>query len=403
MEGNATGGIADVIIDKAGEEQPVKTPIVVVAGLGRNFFPVPPAILQGTTAMFAADAPRVETGSFSLPLKQVVGACDLYSFEMELDAPELAFQATRVSTADNWHLRNVGLAVAVHQGTSTERTHKTKASLHASNPFGLHRPHGANFTYSAGRLRVRKQDHRRVHHVDGRIPRPDQTGSRKYDPAAREIARDTHVEPHCCASCGSRNAVYWKLFSGVLPPNSDPVGIGCTNTTIQISVGDRVERSLVGMTRIMLVDGDLPKYLWGGLMKTTAYLSNRSPLSALGMETPYSKRFGKEADLSLKIIGAWASVHLETYTKTSDNKALEGRLCGYCQESKAYRVYSPPKRKVVDSRNVVFIQKPLHIVSPPQDSDYHDTGWRTMNDNDELYNNDDNPVRDIGTIHRVST
>ena len=121
------------------------------------------------------------------------------------------------------------------------------------------------------------------------------------------------------------------------------------------------------------------------------------------METPYSKRFGKEADLSLKIIGAWASVHLETYTKTSDNKSLEGRLCGYCQESKAYRVYSPPKRKVVDSRNVVFIKKPLHIVSPPQDSDYHDTGWRTMNGNDELYNNDDNPVRDIGTIHRVST
>ena len=67
------------------------------------------------------------------------------------------------------------------------------------------------------------------------------------------------------------------------------------------------------MTRSLLLDSDLPKYFWGQLMLTAAYLSNRSPHSALGMETPYKKLYGKEADLSLlKIIGARAFVHIET-------------------------------------------------------------------------------------------
>lgn len=55
--------------------------------------------------MFAAEASRIETDSFVLPLKQVTGTRDLYSFDMEMDAPKLALQATRINTADNWHRR----------------------------------------------------------------------------------------------------------------------------------------------------------------------------------------------------------------------------------------------------------------------------------------------------------
>ena len=38
--------------------------------------------------------------------------------------------------------------------------------------FGLHQSDGVSFTYSAGRLRLREQDHRRVHQVDRSIPHP---------------------------------------------------------------------------------------------------------------------------------------------------------------------------------------------------------------------------------------
>ena len=45
-------------------------------------------------------------------------------------------------------------------------------------------------------------------------------------------------------------------------------------------------------------------YLWGRLMLTAAFLSNRSSHSVLGIETPYKNLYGEEAGLSLvKIIG----------------------------------------------------------------------------------------------------
>ena len=47
LEGDATGVITGTITDKAGVKQPVKIPIVVAPGLGRNLFSVPQAMLQG--------------------------------------------------------------------------------------------------------------------------------------------------------------------------------------------------------------------------------------------------------------------------------------------------------------------------------------------------------------------
>ena len=118
-----------------------------------------------------------------------------------------------------------------------------------------------------------------------------------------------------------------------------------TNTSSQIGVNERIGRTLAGMTRSLLLDSGLPKYLWGELMLTAAYLSNRSLNSALGMEAPHKKLYGKEGDLSLlKIIGARAFVHIEIYTEKLGNKAWEGRLCGYSQESKDYRLYNPETR-----------------------------------------------------------
>ena len=105
LEGDATGVITGTITDKAGVEQPVKILIVVVPGLGCNLFSALQATLQGAITTFAADASRIETDSFVLPLKHMRGTRDLYSFDLELDTPDLALQATRIHTADNWHRR----------------------------------------------------------------------------------------------------------------------------------------------------------------------------------------------------------------------------------------------------------------------------------------------------------
>ena len=94
-------------------------------------------------------------------------------------------------------------------------------------------------------------------------------------------------------------------------------------------------------------------------MMTAAYLPNRSPHSALGGATPYSKMHQKSPDLSrLRTIGARAFVHHERYRKKLEDRAFEGKLCGYGLDSQTYRVFNPSTQTVVESRNFTFIESP---------------------------------------------
>ena len=54
----------------------------------------------------------------------------------------------------------------------------------------------------------------------------------------------------------------------------------------------------------------------------------------------------------------------KTHTKKLEDRSWEGRLCGYSQDTKAYRIYNEKTNKV-ESRNVVFIETPSKLVSPP--------------------------------------
>ena len=136
-----------------------------------------------------------------------------------------------------------------------------------------------------------------------------------------------------------------------------------TNTPQQIGVSERDGQTLAGVTRCLLKDGDFPPSMWGELMLTAAYLLNRSPHSALGGATPYSKLHNKLPDLSgLRVIGARAFVHHERYRKKLDDRAFEGKLCGFGLDSQTYRILNPSNGAVVESRNVTFIESPPRSV-----------------------------------------
>ena len=62
-------------------------------------------------------------------------------------------------------------------------------------------------------------------------------------------------------------------------------------------MSERDRRTLAGIPRCLLVDSGLPKFLWGGLNFTSAYLANRIPHLALNMGTPYRTLHGKEATI----------------------------------------------------------------------------------------------------------
>lgn len=174
-----------------------------------------------------------------------------------------------------------------------------------------------------------------------------------------------------------------------------------TNTPQQNGISERDGRTILNMTRCLLQGANLPKWLWGEVCCTAVYIVNRLPHSALKFDTPYFRMFGEQASLShLRVIGARTFVHHETHRSKLEDKAWEGQLVGYSKDSRAYRIYNSRTRRVVESRNVTFIETPdvplpaaavYHDSDAPPDSDSggNINGINNGNDNQDIYNGND--------------
>ena len=149
-----------------------------------------------------------------------------------------------------------------------------------------------------------------------------------------------------------------------------------TNTPQQNGVSERDGQTLTQITRCLMKDSSFTPSMWVELIFMAAYLSNRSPHSALGGATPYFRMRNKESDLSrLRAIGVRAFIHRETYTRKLDDRAFEGKLWGFSQDSRAYRIYNPAKGTVVESRNMTFLETPAYSLPLGVTSeDYHYKG-----------------------------
>ena len=98
------------------------------------------------------------------------------------------------------------------------------------------------------------------------------------------------------------------------------------------------------------------------------FLGKKAPHSAIGMLSPYKVLHGTELDLRLlRVVGARAFVHIEKPSPTLDVKAVEGRLVGYTNNSKSYRVYNPVIQRIMESRNIIFIETLPRLLPPPSE------------------------------------
>ena len=136
-----------------------------------------------------------------------------------------------------------------------------------------------------------------------------------------------------------------------------------TNTPQQNSMSERAGRTVCSMIRCLLVDSGLPSKLWGESMLTATYLCSRMPHPGLDMETPFKRLYGMEVNLwYLKVFGARAFVHIKD-AKKLEPKSWKGLLCGFSEdEALSYRVWNPKTCRVVESRNVTFIETPPHLI-----------------------------------------
>ena len=151
-----------------------------------------------------------------------------------------------------------------------------------------------------------------------------------------------------------------------------PLEYASTDTPQQSGMSERVGRTLAAMVGCLLAESGLPRFLWGEVIFTAAFLGNRASHSAISMQSPFKMLNGTEPDLRLlRVTGVRAFVHIETYTKKLKLKAVEAWLVGYSKSSKSYRIYNPATRRIMESRNIIYIETasrlhpPLSEETPP--------------------------------------
>ena len=138
-------------------------------------------------------------------------------------------------------------------------------------------------------------------------------------------------------------------------------------TPEQNGVAERLNRTIVEKVRAMLQEAGLPPYLWAEAANTACYLRNRSP--AAGIEkTPFELFWGRKPSVGhLRTFGCTAFVQIPKDNRTKLQPTSEkGRLVGYDNESKAYRVLVRGTIKI--SRDVVFDERLPKALSSGQSS-----------------------------------
>jgi hypothetical protein len=97
------------------------------------------------------------------------------------------------------------------------------------------------------------------------------------------------------------------------------------------------------VVKTMIHDQDIPTHLWDEATRKIFYVQNRLSHSALGFKTPEEMFSGKKSELShLKIFGCPVFIHILKERRTKlDPSGKKGIFVGYCEVSKAFKIYIP--------------------------------------------------------------
>nr|GEW48568.1 retrovirus-related Pol polyprotein from transposon TNT 1-94 [Tanacetum cinerariifolium] len=151
-----------------------------------------------------------------------------------------------------------------------------------------------------------------------------------------------------------------KFKNQVLKEYFDDVGISHQTSSVktphQNEVVERRNRTLVEVSRTMLIFSYALLFLWGEVIATVCYTQNRSIIHRRFNKTPYKLINGKKSDISF--IHVFRAL---CYPKNDHGdirklgtKGDIGFFIGYSANSYTYRVYNQRTRKMMEMMNVTF-------------------------------------------------
>ena len=122
----------------------------------------------------------------------------------------------------------------------------------------------------------------------------------------------------------------------------------------QNGTAERAWRSIFEMTRCLLIDSGLPKYLWSYAVKAAAYIRNRCYNNRTKM-TAYESLTTKKPNIgNMHVFGEKCFAYVQQKKKL-DPRSEEGIFVGYDQCSPAYLIYFPDRNVVKRIRCVKFV------------------------------------------------
>jgi hypothetical protein len=123
----------------------------------------------------------------------------------------------------------------------------------------------------------------------------------------------------------------------------------------------------------MLNMKNIPQELWAESYNCAVYTLNRT-LSSTISATPYELWFGRKPKLDhLRIFGCEAYTHIPACDRRKlDPKSIKCIFVGYCDNTKAYRLWDAVSRRIKISRDVLFNENtqsthPDSTISPERD------------------------------------
>jgi hypothetical protein len=124
----------------------------------------------------------------------------------------------------------------------------------------------------------------------------------------------------------------------------------------QNGIAERKNRTILEAVKTMIHDQDLPMCLWAEAAMAGVYVQNRLSHSALGLKTPEEMFTGKKLEVShLKIFGCPMFIHIRKEKRNKlDPSGKKGIFVGYCEVSKAFRIYIPGQHHIEINRDVTF-------------------------------------------------
>lgn len=126
------------------------------------------------------------------------------------------------------------------------------------------------------------------------------------------------------------------------------------------SISERLNQTLQGKARSMLLASGLDHKFWNEAILTANYLKNRSSTNAVGKQfvkmTPAEIWFGCKPDLShLRIFGSECFNHIPSNNRSKlEARSTKCLMLGYAASMGSYRLWDIEKNKLIIGRHVTF-------------------------------------------------